>query len=171
MIHCEVSLCVGCRMCEVACSTHHFGAVSPVMSRIRVAKLEQTGIETAVACLSCTERYCLVCTTDALSVADNGVILLDADLCSACKLCMEACPIGAVGFYDDLPLFCDLCDGATPCVHVCPSGALTDRNGEEVSLAAFERSEGHEGQRRARFARVQGRPVRESWQSGRRVDS
>ena len=129
MIHCNVATCVGCNMCEVACSSFHFGAVSPAMSRIRVSKLEEIGIDVAVACLSCMEKYCMVCPTDALTAGDNGVIQLDADLCDACELCVDACPIGAVGFYDELPLFCNLCEGETVCVTVCPNGSLVNRDG------------------------------------------
>ena len=47
MIHCDIKLCVGCRMCEVACSSGHFGAVSPALARIRVAKMDETGIDLA----------------------------------------------------------------------------------------------------------------------------
>jgi Fe-S-cluster-containing hydrogenase component 2 len=93
MIHCDVALCVGCRMCEVACSAFHFGAVSPALSRIRVVKLEAIGIDAAIACLSCDERPCLECPTDALSVGTRGEILLDPDLCNACETCVEACPV------------------------------------------------------------------------------
>ena len=64
-------------MCEVACSAFHFGAVSPAMARIRVAKLESIGIDTAIACMSCAEKPCLECPTEALSVGVNGKVVLD----------------------------------------------------------------------------------------------
>ena len=79
MIHCDIRLCVGCRMCEVSCSSNHFGAVSPALSRIRVAKLDEIGIDMAVACFSCVEKPCLACPTEALSVGTQGVVLLDPD--------------------------------------------------------------------------------------------
>ena len=72
MIHCDIRLCVGCRMCEVACSAGHFGAVSPALARIRVAKLDEIGIDLAIACFSCTEKPCLECPTEALSVGAHG---------------------------------------------------------------------------------------------------
>ncbi len=171
MVHCDVNICVGCKTCEVTCSSFHFGAVSPALSRIRVAKLEEIGIDMAVACLSCLEKSCLVCPTDALSVGEKGEIILDAELCNACELCIDACRVGAVGFYDGLPLFCDLCEGAILCVSTCPRGALSYREGEEISLEAFQQSEGGASQRRALYADVQAEPVREGWQNGVRVDS
>ena len=84
MIHCDIKLCVGCRMCEVTCSSGHFGAVSPALARIRVAKMDETGIDLAIACFSCNEKPCLECPTEALSVGDRGEIVLDSDFCDAC---------------------------------------------------------------------------------------
>ncbi len=172
MIYCDIQLCVGCRMCEVACSSFHFGAVSPALSRIRVAKLEAIGIDMAVACLSCLEKPCLECPTDAATVGEKGEILLDEELCIGCGACVEACPIGAVGFYDEQALFCDLCDGAVVCVNLCPTSALSYRDEyRETSLEVFLQSEGNPNEKRAQYARVQGEPIREAWQTGRRIDS
>jgi carbon-monoxide dehydrogenase iron sulfur subunit len=170
MIHCDIRLCVGCRMCEVACSAGHFGAVSPALARIRVGKLDETGIDLAIACFSCREKPCLECPTEALSVGSKGEIILDGDYCDGCGLCFEACPVGAIGFHADQPLFCDLCDGAPNCVEVCPSGALSNREDEEVSLAPFMDFQGSPGQKRANFAAAKGQPLREEWAAGRRVD-
>ena len=171
MIHCDIGLCVGCRMCEVACSAGHFGAVSPALARIRVAKLDEIGIDLAVACFSCLEKPCLECPTEALSVGPTGEIALDPDYCDGCGLCFEACPVGAVGFYDGQPLFCDLCDGSPTCVEVCPTGALSNVRDGDRSLAPFMGSQGTPGQKRARFARVMAQPLREEWAAGRRADA
>jgi carbon-monoxide dehydrogenase iron sulfur subunit len=172
MIHCDVKTCVGCRMCEVVCSSFHFEAVSPALARVRVAKLEEVGLDMAVACLSCLEKPCLQCPTHALTVSDKGVILLDAELCSGCKVCADACPIGAVGLYRDQPIFCDLCGGAISCVHACPSRSLSYSDEcRDTSLEAFLASEGNPSQKRARFVEEQGKPLREIWKKGGRVDS
>ncbi len=171
MIHCEIKICVGCRMCEVACGSFHFGAVSPALSRIRVAKLDETGIDMAVACLTCMEKPCLECPTNALRVGEKGQVILDEELCLACGECVEACPVGAVGFYDEQPLFCDLCNGELSCIEACPSGALSYEEDEETSLEAFLSSDGNPNQKRAHYARELGAPIREYWKNGGRVDS
>ena len=158
-------------MCEVSCSSGHFGGVSPGLSRIRVAKIDETGIDLAVACFSCTEKPCLECPTEALSVGSMGQIVLEGEYCDGCGICFEVCPVGAIGFYQDQPLFCDLCDGDPTCVRTCPSGALSNQEGKEVSLAAYLDFQGTPAQRRVHFANVQALPLREEWAAGRRVDS
>jgi carbon-monoxide dehydrogenase iron sulfur subunit len=170
MIHCNTVLCVGCRMCEVACSTFHFGAVSPALSRIRVVKLEAIGIDLAIACMSCEEKPCLECPSEALSVGGSGLIVLERDLCNACETCVEVCPVGAVGFFDEEPLFCDLCGGAAPCIEVCPTGALSNRDAR-VSLAPYLQNEGRPCEKRALFAEHLATPIRQGWMQGVRVDS
>lgn len=159
-------------MCEVVCSSFHTGSVSPALARIRVAKREEIGVDMAVACVSCREKPCLECPMESLSVGASGEILLDAATCNACETCVLSCPIGAVGFFEDRPLFCDLCGGRTICVGVCPTQALSYREEyREISLAAFLGADGNPGSRRLRFALVHGEPLREDWQRGRRIDS
>ena len=159
-------------MCEVACSSFHFGAVSPSLSRIRVAKLEHAGLDLAVTCTSCREKPCLECPTAALSVGARGDIVLDAELCEACGVCAEACPIGAVGLLDGRPLFCDLCGGDPCCVEACPSRALSGPDHfRDGSLRAFLPSGGRPAERRALYAGALGEPLRRSWACGTRVDS
>ena len=124
-----------------------------------------------MACVSCIEKSCLICPRDALSTSENDSILLDADQCDACEVCVEACPVGAVGFHDALPLFCDLCDGEISCVKACPSGAISNRELSDISLRAYEQSRGTPGQKRAEYARAESEEIRAEWLGGRRVDS
>ncbi len=171
MIHCDIGRCVGCRICEVVCGERHFGAVSPALARIRVAKLEEIGIDMAVSCVSCEEKPCLDCPVDALSNGEGGRIVLADELCTGCGECVDNCPVGAIGFHDGLPLFCDLCDGSPACVDNCPTGALVDELDMRLSLEPFMQNTGSPARKRADFVMVAARPVRESWEKGKRVDS
>ena len=156
-------------MCEVACSVSHFGAVSPALSRIRVAKLEEIGIDLAITCMGCAEKPCLECSVDALAVGASGEICLDRETCIACEECVGRCPVGAIGSDEGLPLFCDLCGGTPACVDVCPSEALVNERGLEPSLEIFLEVEGTPAQKRANYAKVKSGPVRERWLEGWRL--
>jgi Fe-S-cluster-containing hydrogenase component 2 len=156
-------------MREVACSVRHFGAVSPALSRIRVAKLEAVGIDMAIACLGCAEKPCLECPSDSLEVGDDGVIRVDDDSCIECGECVDACPVGAVGYHEERPLFCDLCDGETECVQICPTDALYLEDKEGPSLEAFAGGDASASQRRVAYAKACGEPMRERWAAGGRL--
>jgi len=156
-------------MCEVACADFHYTAISPKLARIRVAKIEDIGIDVAIACVGCAEKPCLDCPTEALSVQASGEIVVDKDLCTGCMECVNACPIGAVGFHDDHPLFCDLC-GITPaCTMICPTEALVFEKKEQPSLEEFLEIEGSPSQKRVHYANVQAEPIRKKWMEGWRL--
>ena len=52
--------------------------------------------------------------------------MIKDDLCVGCKMCVSACPTGAMGLDPDLgrAYKCDLCDGDPQCVRVCDAKAL-----------------------------------------------
>jgi anaerobic dimethyl sulfoxide reductase subunit B (iron-sulfur subunit) len=62
----------------------------------------------------------------------DGIVLIDAEKCSACRVCENACPYGAIQFRDnDMNAEkCNFCldrleNGETPvCVSACPMRAL-----------------------------------------------
>lgn len=54
-------------------------------------------------------------------------VLIDRDACIGCRVCMIACPFGAITFDLDRrrPIKCDLCEGDPRCVKFCETRALT----------------------------------------------
>ena len=60
----------------------------------------------------------------------SSVRIVDYDLCMGCRMCMVACPFGAITFDMDRRqvIKCDLCGSDDPwCVRFCETGALTYR--------------------------------------------
>ncbi len=53
-------------------------------------------------------------------------IQVNYDLCIGCKMCVSACPFGAMGFDADRGRVfkCDLCDGDPQCVRFCDMKAV-----------------------------------------------
>jgi len=120
-------LCTGCRLCEMECSFAHEGKFGTYLSRIRVNKMEDVGIDYPVVCQMCTNAPCIAaCPNHALSKSAKGTVVLDESKCTSCGTCVEACPFGAMNLHPlkGLPISCDLCGGDPKCVTGCPTGAL-----------------------------------------------
>lgn len=117
--------CSGCRRCEIACALHHEGRIWPEASRIRVFMLIP-GVEIPHLCFQCEDYPCVdVCPTTALSVSrDTGAVTVDSSKCTACALCVQACPGGVPHIHPagGSIVICDLCDGQPECVAACLEG-------------------------------------------------
>jgi Fe-S-cluster-containing hydrogenase component 2 len=170
MIRVDLSRCTGCRSCEAACSFFHTGAVLRDVARIRVTHLYALGVDGPVTCVQCKERYCLSCSEKALRIGPGGQVIASPSLCTACKKCAKACPIGAVEVHRGVAHVCDLCGGAPRCVEACTEGALFYNEGgaETVSLEAVARGAKrlNPSEKRRRFVAEKGEILRRSWRGG-----
>ncbi|MGE5483822.1 MAG: 4Fe-4S dicluster domain-containing protein [Ignavibacteriales bacterium] len=158
-LYVSIERCSGCRACEMACSVAHEGKFGTSLSRIRVAKLETSGIDAPVVCRQCSNAPCAkVCPVGAISVSQNtGAKTVDPVLCIGCGACVEACPFGAMSLHpeDGRAIVCDLCDGNPRCVERCPLDAL--RYEDALSRAA---------NKGAATARAMSGPVLKKWGIG-----
>ena len=154
----DLDVCVGCHACATACkewnSAGHsaplpdfnpYGADSWGVWFNRVHSFEEGSGDTARtvhfprSCLHCAEPACVtVCPTGAsYKRAEDGIVLVNADICIGCKLCSWACPYGAREFDEDQGVMkkCTLCidriyndnlaetERIPACVMVCPTSA------------------------------------------------
>jgi len=73
------------------------------------------------------------------------IIKIDADKCSGCGLCADACHEGAIAMVDGVAKLIrdDYCDGLGNCLPVCPTGAITF---EEREAAAYNETAVRENQ-------------------------
>lgn len=118
--------CIGCRLCEYACSFGHYQFFGPSWARISISGDEAKGSFSPIVCKHCKEPKCAqVCAFNALEKdSDNGQVKLDEEECIGCELCITACPFGALKFTNDQVLICELCGGDPECVKICPNDAL-----------------------------------------------
>ncbi|MFZ5945930.1 MAG: 4Fe-4S dicluster domain-containing protein [Bacillota bacterium] len=122
--------CVGCRICEQWCSMKHFKVANPDKSRITVLRSHKEYMDYPMVCRQCEERYCISACPEkikALSInEETGAIKVNEENCTACKLCIKACPNKAIKVHptEKYVLICDLCAGAPQCANYCPEGAL-----------------------------------------------
>mgnify|MGYP006277558533 CR=1 FL=1 len=119
--------CTGCKRCELICSYEHEKEYNHSKSRIRIIHFEENLLGIPTYCVDCEEKPCQdVCPTGAIKISEQGVSVVDSDLCIGCKQCVFACPFGAASFDEEkgVAFQCDLCDGDPQCVEQCPEDAL-----------------------------------------------
>lgn len=98
----DSSKCIGCKVCEVACSTVHSAQEvatagmmeTPIIPRLYLVHTLE--VKMPVQCRHCEDAPCAnVCPVNAIK-QQNGMILIDEKECIGCKTCMMACPFGAI---------------------------------------------------------------------------
>jgi electron transport protein HydN len=153
----DAEKCIGCRTCEIACATAHVGSKVQTAGATEGIFMPRLFVMVApeyaapVQCHHCEDAPCRgVCQMSAISRVD-GRTVVDPSRCVGCKLCLMACPFGAIEFIPlpagTRPIFpgtsekpeewkakryyrannCDLCvhrpEGPS-CVATCPQKAL-----------------------------------------------
>lgn len=154
----DLDICVGCHACATACKEWNSGGhMAPLpdfdpygddawgvwFNRIHAFEEgEGEGARTVYfpkSCLHCEEPACVtVCPTGAsFKRAEDGIVLIDEELCIGCKLCAWACPYGAREFDEQAGVMrkCTLCvdriynealdpvERVPACVSTCPASA------------------------------------------------
>jgi len=154
----DLSICNGCYCCQIACKDEHVGNdwmpyarpqpdtgqfwvklnenVRGTVPKVRVSY-------TPTMCMHCDDAPCMpACDPNAIYRRDDGLVIIDPEKCTGCKLCADACPYGAIYFNDGMNL-AQKCTGCAHllddgwdmprCVDACAPGAL--QFGEEEDFA------------------------------------
>ena len=162
----DLDVCVGCHACVVICKEWNTGGYGSALSdqnpygadvsgawlnRVHTFEVVPEGGEVVgeagearivhfpKSCLHCEDAPCVtVCPTGAsYKRADDGIVLVDEDMCIGCGLCAWACPYGAreMDLAAGVMKKCTLCidriynetfeeaDRQPACVRTCPANA------------------------------------------------
>ena len=158
----DLDTCVGCHACAFSCKQWNTGGYpAPLtdldpygaeptgvwLNRVHGYEVIGTGADVGTgrtvhfprSCLHCEQAAGVtVCPTGAsYKRVEDGIVLVDEDLCIGCKLCSWACPYGAREYDQDAGVMkkCTLCidriynenldevDRAPACVSTCPVSA------------------------------------------------
>ena len=172
----DLDACVGCHACAVNCKEWNSGGAAAPLTDLDPYGADPVGVwfnrvhsfeagdgadgrtvHFPRSCLHCEEPECVrVCPTGAsYKRAEDGIVLVDEDICIGCKLCAWACPYGAREYDADAGVMkkCTLCidriynenlpeeERVPACVATCPTSArhfgdLGDPDSEVSRLAA-----------------------------------
>ncbi|MEW5910407.1 MAG: 4Fe-4S dicluster domain-containing protein, partial [Thermodesulfobacteriota bacterium] len=112
--------------------------------RIRIIPRHLHGIYIPINCRQCEDAPCMtVCPREAISRDLNlGRIIIDYHRCISCRMCVSACPFGAMGYdHSRHRVFkCDLCNGDPQCVRFCFPGSLSYEKPENSNLSRLRQS-------------------------------
>ena len=136
-------LCTGCLECELICSINKVGIANPVDARIKITKSIEGDICLPIICQHCDPAPCgQVCPTGAINRdSRTNAIIISSDRCIGCKMCMIACPFGAISVDSSSKIVkCDLCNGDPQCVKFCkprPANSSSFMSNPKASALQF----------------------------------
>jgi phenylacetyl-CoA:acceptor oxidoreductase subunit 1 len=92
--------CIGCGYCIKACRASN--DIPPSITWTKLYEVEQIGDKTvylSVPCMHCEHAPCVsVCPVGASYYREDGIVMMDYDLCIGCRYCQTACPYQARSF-------------------------------------------------------------------------
>lgn len=150
----NADICIGCKACQIACKDKNhlpmgvlwrrvvnYGGGSWVQSGDIMIPQNVFGYFLSISCNHCEDAPCLHnCPTGAISKNEDGIVLIDEDVCIGCRYCSWVCPYGAPQFNEDDGVMtkCNFCydlqaEGKNPaCVDACPLRAIEFGEIEEL---------------------------------------
>ena len=120
----DLNRCVGCLACNVACKSMNGVQPGSFWSKtLRVGPNPKQGgsgqfpdVEMyflTMQCQHCANPECVsICPTGASSIAEDGTVQIDRELCIGCEACIQACPYGVRYLNDEVGVVekCTMCE-------------------------------------------------------------
>ena len=152
-IFCDITKCLGCKACELACAVEHSKAKELALSikekPTPKKRRKVSGVEDKImsfGCQHCEEAPCVAACMSSAMYKDpiTGETKHDKDKCVGCWMCIMVCPFSAIiqDVTDKVAMKCDLCPDNEDyaCVAACPTNALFSGTPEEFKRRVEEKS-------------------------------
>lgn len=102
----DLDRCIGCYSCTVACHIENGSPpgiwYAPVYEREAGTFPHVTRLFLPTLCMHCEDAPCRkACPSGAISRRNDGIVLINQDLCCGSRACVAACPYGAMHFHGD----------------------------------------------------------------------
>ncbi|RLJ71182.1 tetrathionate reductase beta subunit [Hydrogenivirga caldilitoris] len=129
----DVDKCYGCMACVVACAAENNVPIESFRTWIERHVFEDGRVVfVPKQCNHCENPPCVKpCPTGATYINEDGLVLVNSEICIGCASCVQACPYGA-RFMNPVTGTADKCtfcvhriyEGRLPaCVEACPTAA------------------------------------------------
>ncbi|HMB24670.1 MAG TPA: DmsC/YnfH family molybdoenzyme membrane anchor subunit [Anaerolineales bacterium] len=150
----DATFCSGCKACQAACKDKNdlpLGVLWRRVIEVSGGTWQRNGeawmntvfaYNLSIACNHCVHPKCAgVCPTEAYSIREDGIVLLDTAKCIGCGYCAWACPYGAPQYNPGTGTMtkCNFCfdhleQGLPPaCVAACPMRVLEYEEAAEAT--------------------------------------
>ncbi|MHB8566196.1 MAG: 4Fe-4S dicluster domain-containing protein [Nitrososphaerales archaeon] len=102
----DLKRCVGCDACTVACAMENSTPSdifwAPVIHQ-EIGKFPNSKVVfLPTLCMHCEDPPCMkACPTKAIRKRNDGIVLVDEDVCAGHGSCVSACPYGALSLYEN----------------------------------------------------------------------
>ena len=104
----DLTKCIGCNACTVACKTNNSTPSGILWARVVT---EENGTYpnarmefTPILCMHCKEAPCVrACPSGASQKLENGITWIDDNKCIGCRACIAACPYDARSYNEGEP--------------------------------------------------------------------
>ncbi len=102
----DLERCTGCYSCTVACHVENQTPpgiwYAPVYEKEVGTYPQVKRVFLPTLCMHCNDAPCVTaCPSGAISRREDGIVLVNQDICCGSRACMIACPYGALHFYDN----------------------------------------------------------------------